>query len=104
MELAKNIILLLVGAAVFIVGMHMMSSGLKKSTGRGVKKLFKRIQSNRVAGFGIGAAVTALIQSSAATGVIVIGFGIGNNLLVKRLITRSLRWRSYLYCYNQVWR
>ena len=74
MDLAKNIILLLVGAAVFIVGMHMMSSGLKKSTGRGVKKLFKRIQSNRVAGFGIGTAVTALIQSSAATGVIVIGF------------------------------
>ena len=74
MELALNIIKLLVGAAVFIVGMNMMSSGLKKSTGRGVKKLFKRIQNNRFAGFGIGAAVTALIQSSAATGVIVIGF------------------------------
>ena len=74
MDLAINIIKLLVGAAVFIVGMNMMSSGLKKSTGRGVKKLFKRIQNNRFAGFGIGAAVTALIQSSAATGVIVIGF------------------------------
>ena len=74
MDLALNIIKLLVGAAVFIVGMNMMSSGLKKSTGRGVKKLFKRIQNNRFAGFGIGAAVTALIQSSAATGVIVIGF------------------------------
>ena len=74
MELVQNIIKLLVGAAIFIVGMNMMSSGLKKSTGRGVKKLFKRIQNNRFAGFGIGAAVTALIQSSAATGVIVVGF------------------------------
>ena len=73
-KLVTDIILLLVGAAVFIVGMNMMSSGLKKSTGRGVKKLFKRIQNNRFAGFGIGAAVTALIQSSAATGVMVVGF------------------------------
>ena len=73
-KLILSIITLLVGAAVFIVGMNMMSSGLKKSTGRGVKKLFKRIQSNRFAGFGIGTAVTALIQSSAATGVMVIGF------------------------------
>ena len=73
-KLVTDIILLLVGAAVFIVGMNMMSSGLKKSTGRGVRKLFKRIQNNRFAGFGIGAAVTALIQSSAATGVMVVGF------------------------------
>ena len=73
-KLILSIITLLVGAAVFIVGMNMMSSGLKKSTGRGVKRLFKRIQSNRFAGFGIGTAVTALIQSSAATGVMVIGF------------------------------
>ena len=74
MELALSIITLLVGAAVFIVGMNMMSSGLKKSTGRGVKRLFKKIRNNRLAGFGIGTAVTALIQSSAATGVMVIGF------------------------------
>ena len=74
MDLALSIITLLVGAAVFIVGMNMMSSGLKKSTGRGVKRLFKKIRNNRLAGFGIGTAVTALIQSSAATGVMVIGF------------------------------
>ena len=73
-KLILSIITLLVGAAIFIVGMNMMSSGLKKYTGRGVKRLFKRIQSNRFAGFGIGTAVTALIQSSAATGVMVIGF------------------------------
>ena len=72
MELA--IISLLVGAAVFIVGMNMMSSGLKKSTGPGLRKLLKRIRNNRFAGLGIGAAVTALIQSSAATSVMAIGF------------------------------
>ena len=72
MELA--IITLFVGAAVFIVGMNMMSSGLKKSTGPGLRRLLKKIRNNRLAGLGIGAAVTALIQSSAATSIMAIGF------------------------------
>lgn len=74
MELVTSIIALLTGAAVFIVGMKLMSSGLKKSTGKGVKKLFKKTQNNPFAGMGIGAATTALIQSSAATSVMAIGF------------------------------
>ena len=74
MELQLAIISLLVGAAVFIVGMNMMSSGLKKSTGPGLRKLLKKIRNNRFAGLGIGAAVTALIQSSAATSIMAIGF------------------------------
>ena len=73
-ELVISIITLLVGAAVFIVGMNMMSSGLKKSTGPGLRRLLKKIRDNRFAGLGIGAAVTALIQSSAATSVMAIGF------------------------------
>ena len=73
-DLVLSIITLFVGAAVFIVGMNMMSSGLRKSTGRGLRKLLKRIRNNRLAGFGIGTTVTTLIQSSAATGVMVIGF------------------------------
>jgi len=72
--LVLSIIILLVGAAVFIVGMNMMSSGLKKSTGPGLRKLLKKIRRNRFACFGIGTAVTALVQSSAATGVMAIGF------------------------------
>ena len=73
-ELIVSVITLLVGAAVFIIGMNMMSSGLKKSTGPGLRRLLKRIRNNRFAGLGIGAAVTALIQSSAATSVMAIGF------------------------------
>ena len=73
-ELILSIITLFTGAAVFIVGMNMMSSGLKKSTGHGLKKLLKKIRNNRFACFGIGTTVTALIQSSAATGVMAIGF------------------------------
>ena len=73
-QLVLSIITLFVGAAVFIVGMNMMSSGLKKSTGRGLKRLLKKIRNNRFACFGIGTTVTALVQSSAATGVMAIGF------------------------------
>ncbi len=70
----EGIIWLLVGAATFLAGMNMMSGGLKKSTGKSVKQLFKKTESNRYIGMGIGAATTALIQSSAATSVMTIGF------------------------------
>ncbi|MBQ9265451.1 MAG: Na/Pi cotransporter family protein [Bacilli bacterium] len=73
-KLISSIITLLVGIAVFIVGMNLMSSGLKKSTGKGVRTLFKKTQNNPVAGMGIGVATTALVQSSSTTSIMVIGF------------------------------
>lgn len=74
MDLVTAIITLLVGSAVFITGMNMMSSGLKKATGKSLKRIFKKTQNNPFACLGIGAGVTALIQSSAATCVLTIGF------------------------------
>ena len=74
MELAKTIIYLLVGLVVFVTGMNMMSSGLKDSAGRFIRKLFKKIGNNVFASTGIGAGVTAIIQSSGATMVMVVGF------------------------------
>lgn len=73
-QIIISIITLLVGSAVFITGMNMMSSGLKKATGKGLKRLLKKTQNNPFACVGIGTAVTALIQSSAATSVMSIGF------------------------------
>ena len=73
-KLITDLILILVGAAVFIIGMNMMSSGLKKATGPGLRRLLKRIRNNRFAGLGIGTAATALVQSSAATSIMAIGF------------------------------
>lgn len=74
MDLASSIIELLIGLTIFIVAMNMMSSGLKKATGKGLKRIFKRTANNRFIGLGIGTSVTALIQSSAATSVLVVGF------------------------------
>ena len=73
MQLIQSLIWLLAGVGVFIVGMNFMSDALEKSAGEGMKKMLGRISNNRFSGVGIGAGVTAIIQSSSATSVMVIG-------------------------------
>ncbi len=73
LSLLQSLIWLLAGVGVFIVGMNFMSEALEKSAGEGMKKLLGRISNNRFSGVGIGAGVTAIIQSSSATSVMVIG-------------------------------
>ncbi|MBE6687242.1 MAG: Na/Pi cotransporter family protein [Ruminococcaceae bacterium] len=73
MELLASLIWLLAGVGIFIVGMNFMGDALEKSAGNGMKKLLERITNNRFSGVGIGAGVTAIIQSSSATSVMVIG-------------------------------
>jgi len=73
-DLATAIIFLFLGVTVFIVGMNLMSGGLKKATGKSLKKIFKKTQNSPFACLGIGSGVTALIQSSAATCVLTVGF------------------------------
>lgn len=72
-ELLGSLIWLLAGVGVFIVGMNFMSDALEKSAGGGMKRLLEKISNNRFSGVGIGAGVTAIIQSSSATSVMVIG-------------------------------
>ena len=67
------ILSLLAGSGVFIAGMNMMSGALERTTGRGLKKLLEKIGNNPIIGVEIGAGITALIQSSAATSVMTIG-------------------------------
>ncbi len=73
MQLIQSLIWLLAGVGVFIVGMNFMSEALEKSAGEGMKQLLGKISNNRFSGVGIGAGVTAIIQSSSATSVMVIG-------------------------------
>lgn len=73
MQLIQSLIWLLAGVGVFIVGMNFMGDALERSAGEGMKKLLGKISNNRFSGVGIGAAVTAIIQSSSATSVMVIG-------------------------------
>ena len=73
MPLLQSLIWLLAGVGVFIVGMNFLSDALEKSAGSGMKRLLEKISNNRISGVGIGAGVTAIIQSSSATSVMVIG-------------------------------
>lgn len=73
MQLIGSLIWLLAGVGVFIVGMNFMGDALEKSAGAGMKRMLEKISNNRFSGVGIGAGVTAIIQSSSATSVMVIG-------------------------------
>ena len=73
MQLIQSMIWLLAGVGIFIVGMNFLSEALEKSAGSGMKRMLGKIVGNRFSGVGVGAGVTAIIQSSSATSVMVIG-------------------------------
>ena len=65
---------LLGGLALFLYGMKMMSNGLEVTAGNKIKNILEKMTSNRFIGVLMGALVTAIIQSSSATTVMVVGF------------------------------
>ncbi len=73
MEIAAVVLLLLGGLGVLMVGMNMMSDNMSKLAHGKLAKLLNKTANNRLAGAGIGAVVTGIIQSSAATTVMVVG-------------------------------
>ena len=73
-ELIISIFMLLAGLGVLMTGMKMLSEGLERSAGTSMRKLFGKISNNRFASIGVGAVATVLVNSSAATTVMVIGF------------------------------
>lgn len=65
---------LLGGLALFLYGMQMMSSNLEAAAGNRMKRILERLTANRIMGVCVGAGITAIIQSSSATTVMVVGF------------------------------
>lgn len=70
----QEILGMLSGLAVFMFGMHTLSGALEKLAGGKIETLLEKMTSNPIKGVGLGALVTALIQSSAATTVMMVGF------------------------------
>lgn len=70
----SNIISLLGGVALFLFGMTLMGEGLKKVAGNKMELVLYRLSSTPLKGVFLGTAVTAIIQSSSATSVMVVGF------------------------------
>lgn len=62
------------GLALFLYGMQMMSNGLEATAGNKMKSILEKLTSNRIKGVLVGAGITAVIQSSSATTVMVVGF------------------------------
>ncbi len=62
------------GLGLFLYGMHIMAAGLQKAAGSKLKKVLEILTKNRFIGVIVGALVTAVIQSSSATTVMVVGF------------------------------
>lgn len=69
-----SILTLVGGLAMFLYGMQVMGDGLEKLSGGKLEKILENLSSNRVKAVLVGAAVTAIIQSSSATTVMVVGF------------------------------
>ena len=74
MEIVFDILALFCGLALFLYGMDVMGDSLKKSAGSQLKVILGKMTSNPITGFLLGLAVTAVIQSSSATTVMVVGF------------------------------
>ncbi|WP_143287277.1 Na/Pi cotransporter family protein [Caloramator quimbayensis] len=70
----KNIFTMLGGLGLFIYGMHVMGEGLEKTAGNKLKKVLEVLTTNKIMGVIVGTVITAIMQSSSATTVMVVGF------------------------------
>ncbi len=73
LDILLKLFTLLGGLAFFLYGMDVMSSGLKKLAGGSLERSLKKVTSNRWAAMGLGAVITAAIQSSSAVTVMLVG-------------------------------
>lgn len=69
-----NILNLVAGLALFLLGMNSMGSGLENACGNKMKTILEKLTANRFLGVVVGALITMVIQSSSATTVMVVGF------------------------------
>ncbi|MDE7300503.1 MAG: Na/Pi cotransporter family protein [Lachnospiraceae bacterium] len=74
MEVLESILPLLAGIGMFLYGMNLMASSIEKLAGAKLENTMERLTENRWAGLALGTGVTAVIQSSAATSITMIGF------------------------------
>ena len=83
----SNVIALLSGIALFLFGMALMGDGLKRVAGNKLELILYRLTGNPLKGFLLGAGVTAVIQSSSATSVMVVGFVNSGMMKVRQAIS-----------------
>ena len=70
----EAVLMMLGGIGMFLYGMKLMGNSLESAAGARMEKILERLTSNKAKGVALGAGVTAVIQSSAATIIMVVGF------------------------------
>lgn len=83
---ASNVVSLLGGVAMFLFGMSVMGDSLKKVAGSKMETILYKLAGNPIKGIFLGAGVTAVIQSSSATSVMVVGFVNSGMMQVRQAI------------------
>ena len=81
-----DILTLIGGLSLFLMGMSLMGSSLEKRAGSGLRTLLGKLTTNKMAGFLTGLGITAVIQSSSATTVMVVGFVNSGLMTLKQAI------------------
>ena len=79
-EVVVSLVMLLGGLAFFLYGMNIMSTGLERMAGGKLETILKKASSNRFKGMALGCGVTAVIQSSSATTVMIVGL-VGSGIM-----------------------
>ena len=74
LENVTNLFAFVGGLGMFLYGMYLMADGMQKSAGGKMQKFLEMLTNNKFMAVGLGALVTAIIQSSGATTVMVVGF------------------------------
>ena len=82
-----DVLTLICGLSLFLYGMDAMSDALKRSAGRKLKTILGGLTSSRYKGFLLGLGVTAVIQSSSATTVMVVGFVNSGTMLLGQAVS-----------------
>ncbi len=82
-----NVLTLVGGVALFLFGMHMMGEGLEKAAGGKLKTILAKMTGNPLLGFLLGLLVTAVVQSSSATTVMVVGLVSAGVMTLRQSIT-----------------
>src|SRR5438309_2261260 len=84
--MSDSTFVLLGGAALLIYGIRLVGEGLQRAAGARLRHLLSTLTGNRFTGLAVGAVVTALLQSSSATTVMLVGFASAGLLSLRQTI------------------
>ena len=74
LTIIERIVWFLAGVGIFLIGMKIMGENLENTAGKSLRRIFDKLNNNKIVGVGIGIGTTVLTQSSSATTVMIVGF------------------------------